>query len=89
MVETFYKPLLPASDEIKDMFVQLHEDILKLCQKMLFTQSNLDLASTMVILFRVDNKLDDKDIRRKCKQLEDYSTADFGLSEHLQLSVNV
>ncbi len=81
LVETFYRPLLPSDTDFADVIQLLHEDILKLCQSLLFWRS--DLASSVLILVRIDSQLDDKDIRRKCKQLEEFSTADFGLSEHL------
>lgn len=87
LVETFYRPLLPSVPEFAAVIQLLHEDILKLCQGLLFGQG--DLASSVLILVRIDSQLDDKDIRRKCKQLEDFSTADFGLSEHLQLNSGV
>lgn len=48
--------------------------------------SNSNILSTVLILVRVDTQMDDKDIRHKCKQLENYTTKDFGLNEHIQLN---
>lgn len=52
MTETFYKHLLPAKPEFKDIIQSLHDDIFKLCQIVMF--SNQDLHSSVLIMVRVD-----------------------------------
>lgn len=42
IVETFFKPLLPQQIEFQNLFEQLHEDTLKLCQCLVFNNEMLN-----------------------------------------------
>jgi hypothetical protein len=84
LVETFFKHILPDKPEFVEVMTLLHEDIFKLCQVLMFKRP--ELSSSVLILIRVDSQLDDKDIRHKSKQLENFTTKDFGLGEKIQLN---
>jgi hypothetical protein len=65
------------------VFASLHEDILKSCQKILFKSNQV--YKSIVILIRVDCQEEDKDIRKKCKFMKNYSPLDLGVDPDFAL----
>ena len=63
--------------ETSIVFNSLHEDIMKLCQKLFFRANQIN--KSILILVRVDSQVDDKDLRKKCRHMKNYNTLDFGI----------
>lgn len=86
LVEQFFKPLMPVMQgeyETSIVFSNLHEDIMKLCQKLFFRSNQVN--KSILILVRVDSQVDDKDLRKKCKIMKNYTTLDFGIDPDFSL----